>query len=384
MRIRRAGALSALLLAAGLAPGCALTRSGARLRFLPESEDGREVIVELFGIDPSVGSGQAGEDWTECFSLRVRAPETISDGALPPVVGSYHASGHALRFEPRFPLRPGLSYVAEFLPQRAGLPGDPLRATYSVPAIEQPPSTVVTQVFPTGALLPENLLKFYLHFSAPMSRGRSYEHIRLLDDTGVPVELPFLELDEELWDPRGVRLTVFIDPGRVKRGVRPLEEIGPALEAGRCYELVISPAWKDARGLPLAREWRRRFCVGPPDRRPPDPANWKLGIPGAATRSPLVVEFPEPLDHALLRRLVRVVDADGRPLEGSTRVGPGETSWEFTPPVAWPAGRFSLRVETTLEDLAGNSVGRPFEVDVFDGVDARIRPEIVTVAFRIE
>ena len=66
-----------------------------------------------------------------------------------------------------------------------------------------------------------------------MQRGHVYDHIHLLGEAGKPVELPFLELDEELWDPEMTRLTIFIDPGRIKRGVRPLEEIGPALEAGK-------------------------------------------------------------------------------------------------------------------------------------------------------
>ena len=51
--------------------------------------------------------------------------------------------------------------------------------------------TVVTQVYPTADRLPENQLKFYLHFSAPMSRGDVYKHIKLLDDKGKPLDLPF-------------------------------------------------------------------------------------------------------------------------------------------------------------------------------------------------
>jgi hypothetical protein len=65
------------------------------------------------------------------------------------------------------------------------------------------PTTVVSQVYPTAEVLPENLLKFYVHFSAPMSSGHIYDHIRLIgDSTGKEVELPFLEIDEELWTRR--------------------------------------------------------------------------------------------------------------------------------------------------------------------------------------
>jgi len=40
-------------------------------------------------------------------------------------------------------------------------------------------------------------------------------------------------------------------------------------------------------------------------------------------------------------------------------------------------------VETTPEDLAGNSVGRPFEVDASRGIESRIEPETVAVPFEV-
>ena len=48
----------------------------------------------------------------------------------------------------------------------------------------------------------------------------------------------------------------------------------------------------------------------PADRTPPDPVNWNVAPPAAGGRGPLAVTFPEPLDHALLQHMVRVVDAD--------------------------------------------------------------------------
>jgi len=77
----------------------------------------------------------------------------------------------------------------------------------------------------------------------------SWTHLRphsLRDSAGKTVELPFLEIDEELWNPQMTRLTLFIDPGRIKRGVQPLEEIGPVLENGKHYALIIDAAWQDS------------------------------------------------------------------------------------------------------------------------------------------
>jgi hypothetical protein len=49
----------------------------------------------------------------------------------------------------------------------------------------------------------------------------------------------------------------------------------------------------------------------------------------------------------------------------------------------WRAGTFHLIVEATIEDLAGNNIGKPFEVDVFDDVQRRLTNATVTVPFEI-
>ncbi len=54
----------------------------------------------------------------------------------------------------------------------------------------------------------------------------------LLNEKGRKLDVPFLEVGEELWDPTGTRLTLLLDPGRIKRGLKPREDLGPILEAG--------------------------------------------------------------------------------------------------------------------------------------------------------
>ena len=72
-----------------------------------------------------------------------------------------------------------------------------------------PPS--VAAVYPSADVLPENLLKFYIHFSAPMSRGEAYQRIHLMHE-GSEVKDPFLELGEELWDVDQTRFHSFHPP----------------------------------------------------------------------------------------------------------------------------------------------------------------------------
>ena len=196
--------------------------------------------------------------------------------------------------------------------------------------------------------------------------------------------MPFLEVDEELWDWEGTRLTVFFDPGRIKREVTPHEELGPALKAGEVYTLEIDKAWLDAKGNPLAHSYAKKFRVSLPDYDPPDPDTWSIHPPQAGTLNRLTVTFPEPLDHALLQRVLWVAGSDGKELPGQVEVETGEQRWTFTPETPWRKGEHMLVALTTLEDLAGNGIGRPFEVDVFQKVRKRLDVQKVEVRFSVE
>jgi hypothetical protein len=76
------------------------------------------------------------------------------------------------------------------------------------------------------------------------------------------------------------------------------------------------------------------------------------------------VELGEPLDHALLQRLVWVEDQAGRPVAGEITLDDDDRSWSFTPHAVWHEGHHALVIDRRLEDLAGNRIGRPFEVDL--------------------
>ena len=156
---------------------------------------------------------------------------------LPPVQGSYRLTNNRLVFESLFPLQAGVNYHAVFNPSKAGLlpegtSFDVIEATFRLERPRAKPETIVSQVYPTANSLPENLLKFYLHFSTPMSQGNVYNYIHLLNAGGKKLDLPFLEVDEELWNPDGTRLTILLDPGLIKSGLLPREHYGPVSRDG--------------------------------------------------------------------------------------------------------------------------------------------------------
>lgn len=313
-------------------------------------------------------AAEPAEGWASIFAVYAGGSDS------PAMLGSYSAERGELVFHPQWPLTAGLHVRAVFHLDGVA----PIEAGFDIPKATPGVATRIEHIYPSTDTLPANTLKLYIYFSAPMGRGEAWQHIRLLDEHGAPVELPFLEIDQELWDATNTRLTVLFDPGRIKRGLLPLNESGPNIQEGRRYTLSIARNWLDANGSPLAAAFNKPFRVVADEREPVDPAKWRIATPREGTIDPLVLTFPRPLDYALLQRTVKVAGVAGK-----IAVARNETEWRFTPDAPWTAGAHELIVETTLEDLAGNRVGRPFDVDTFHEVTRQIAKPTVSVPFRI-
>lgn len=305
----------------------------------PEHPTGR---VELFGA-PAARAG-----------VVVHVAGAPPDA--PAVLGRVSVTDEGTSFVPRFPFERGLAYRLRTVGEA------PLEFEFELPARELEPEVELVAVAPGGPELPANLLKFYLHFSGPMRRGEAYRHVRVLDVAGDEVTGALLRVEPELWNPERTRLTLLLDPGRIKQGLVPHEELGPVLHPGEDYVLEVDGAWRDGRGAPLVRGLRHAFRTLERDTRSPVPGDWRLDVPPAGTREPFVVAFDEALDRALVESLLWIELPDGSRLEGAGAVDADQTGWRFVPARAWRRTPHALVVPTVLEDLCGNSVGRPFEV----------------------
>jgi hypothetical protein len=322
-------------------------------------------------------------EWQRLFSVYAAQGNILTDLNMPAVTGKYFVQKGALVFKPQFALQPNINYRAIFRPENLpGGSGAPITSQHRIAADLGPATTVVSAIHPSVDQIPENVLKFYLQFSAPMSGGHIYDFIQLLDADGKAVELPFLEIDEELWDPAMTRLTLFLDPGRIKRGVRPLVEIGPSLRVGKNYTLRISREWKDANGKPLQSDFEKKFRVTEADREPPDPTRWKIVTPKAGSKEPLQVQFDEPMDHALAQRILRVFNSSAIEMNGAVELTEHDVNWKFRPEKVWEPGQYQIRVPTIIEDLAGNNIGKPFDVDPAQKT-APISSQVVQLPFTV-
>lgn len=350
-----------------LATACSGTPSAPQIRL--DLANPRQPVVVVAGVSRRdltalSKANLTSDEWSTLLRVTVKR-QGVQQAGDPPAVAGRYAIADSVRFVPLFPLDPGREYDVEFDPSRlsrAGVPRLPAaKGVVSLPAVVLAPSTVVAAVYPAGDVIPENLLRMYVHFSGPMGQQGGLDHVVLLDKTGREVPDALLPLDTELWNGDRTRFTLFFDPGRVKRDILPNRRMGRPLQAGETITLVVKKDWLDARGVPLASEFRRAYRVGAADERALDTSAWRVASPAAGTREPVIVTFPEALDHGLLQRALGVTRT-GTAVPGEPQVEDRATRWRFAPRDAWQAGEYTLVVLPILEDVAGNRIGRAFEV----------------------
>jgi hypothetical protein len=305
----------------------------------------------------------SADEWSALLHVTLRSSASTPGDERPAMAGRYTVKD-SLRFSPSFPLDAGREYEVRFDPSRVSrvaLSAPATTATISIPDNNRSPSTSVSAVYPGSDFVPENLLRMYVVFSKPMGQQGGRDHIAFIDDSGRDVPDVVVPLDTDLWNAERTRYTVILDPGRVKREILPNREMGRALHNGAGLTLVVKRDWPDAHGLPLTSEYRRRFLIGPAEDHALSTAQWHLAPPAMDTRDPVTVTFPKPLDFGLLQRSLSVRRGDSN-IAGRVRVGPAEIWWQFVPDSEWQRGPYMLKVEPILEDVAGNRIGRAFEV----------------------
>jgi hypothetical protein len=335
------------------AAALALLLAGGAGGVIEVDTGGRPHRVSVVGLDAATLAGLR-DPRAAARALAVYTGDPAPAPDTPAVLGTHAVDEQGLHFVPRFPFVSGVRYTARFRHGRFAaehsFPGPPAAG----------PPPVVEAVYPSRDVLPQNALRLYVFFSRPMRERDAARHVRLRDAAGEEVDLAFVEVEPGLWDPQRRRLTLLFHPGRVKRGIAPGERMGPPLQEGREYRLTVDQGARDADGTPLREAFERRFVVAAPDRTSPRPEEIAVDAP-ADPGAPLVLRFPEPLDHALLQRLVWVESAGGEAVPGRVGVDEGETRWTFHPDRPWAPLPYTVRVHPALEDRAGNRFDRLFD-----------------------
>jgi len=347
-----------------------------RVNMEPKSQEFGWVYVT--GVDPDVlarlrESNPDMHEWRHMFSVQLRpqSPKLESD-ELPNAAGQYEILESGIRFVPRFAPMQGLTY-------HVGVRIDGHKPTAGVFVLNDAflPAHVTTKVdtiYPSARSIPENTLRLYVHFSSPMRRGQVTEKIRLLDENNDVIQNAFIVGPlGELWDRDQRRLTLLLDPGRIKRGVAPNRKLGPALKAGGRRTLSIDGQFTDAKGHPIEAGFRKTYEIGEAIREAVSPSRWVIAAPASGSRASLRIRFARALDSGMLSHAIGVYEVNGAGIEGHIGFRAGETEWSFTPTEPWSNRSHVIRVATNLEDVSGNNILAPMDVTVMPSLPASSR-----------
>ncbi len=85
---------------------------------------------------------------------------------------------------------------------------------------------------------------------------------------------------------------------------------------------------------------------------------WQITLPVAGTRQPIVLHTPAPLDHAIAPGGIAITSAGGEAIEGEVSLDVTDTRWQLVPSEPWRVGSYGVTALDSLEDPAGNRVGR--------------------------
>lgn len=315
-----------------------------------------DLVLPRCADDPVVlrlASGEADHhEADECQDLAVfvGSADTYHKQRLP-VAGRKERGAQFLKFTPAFGFVAGQEYVV-----RTQRGGEPHRFTdFRIPREVADAPALVTGVYPSGGVLPENALRFYVHFSVPMAPHLASKFVTLRDSSGCADRAAFMMFKQELWNADRTRLTVLIDPGRIKRGVATNLDLGPALRDGERYSLTVDEGWPAADGSSTLQSFSKHFRVSGALRERPDAGRWGWRPPRPGTCEPLKIAFDRPFDRHFLDDALDVVIGDGQRVDGTSVVGEDEMSWSFIPEEPWPVGDVGIAVDDALEDVAGNN-----------------------------
>jgi hypothetical protein len=283
-------------------------------------------------------------------AAEVQAVAVYAKGSVEPLFGSFRSPV----FVPATPFVRGQTYEVELTMARGS------KSKVEVTFGKMPHVSPTARLSPATSLVPANTLKLYFDFSEPMEQGVFLKHLTLQRRNGEEVAGAFRET--ELWSPDGKRLTVMLHPGRQKAGVNLNVDEGPVLVAGERYQLVVSGQWRSTQGVSLGKEGV--FVLEPiaADHEQPDPVRWQVHAPKAGTRDPLVVITDELFEPQIFLRALNVIETPGK--AEAKVIDLKRIEWLFRPEKPWKPGEHEITIDPELEDMAGNTTQKPFEVDL--------------------
>jgi hypothetical protein len=316
----------------------------------------QSIVGQSFQLD-SDDSGPTGLTITN-IDVENYSEENVQNELLVYVVGSdipmsgtYLKTSNSVVFRPDYPFEAGINYHVSYFRQDTSF-------QYAKSLNQE---ARVTAIYPSTTFIPENLLRFYIYFSSPMRDGEFLEHIHLYNEAGEDMKDVFFDNQYELWNEDYTRLTILVDPGRVKTGLKANIEKGRAFQCGQTYTLSVDENWKTISGQTLSTSFDKAFTGVSADTIAPSVLDWKISTPLSSSFHPLTINFKESVDHICASKYIKILSPEGSEISGTIELNDLQTALIFHPDEPWTNEEYTIIVNGRLEDIVGNNLNGLFD-----------------------
>ena len=271
----------------------------------------------------------------------------LSD-AKNPILGKRIVENDSLIFIPIVPFSVNQSYKVVYKNEVYHFELPPL-------SISEP--LTVLAIYPLADTLPNNILKFYFEFSEPLAEGQVYPKIQLYDANNQVIPEAFVNLGTELWDENRTRLTLWIDPGRVKTHLLRHDTEGEVLGENKTYHLKIAPDIVSKKGNVLKQEITKSFYTSQAIREALEYKKWQI----SGSKNRIDIQTGRIMDYGTAKKMIQVFDKKSKQVAGKWGFGETETVLRFTPENPLTQGKYFLKINTLIEDVSANNINAPFD-----------------------
>lgn len=293
------------------------------------------------------------------------------------VIGVIVSQEDRHKFSPVIPFTSGQTYTLR-------KKNTEVLASFTIPHRVRTQAAELLAIYPKVDTVPENLLKMYFEFAQPMQEvGNALDFITVINETDSVDTQPFLRLESELWNKERTLLTLWLDPGRIKTDLIPNRERGLPLTAGKSYTVTINSSWKSIEGASLKKKYLKKFYVGPRDDRRPNANDWQVRMQDEDSLKSLYLNFKEPMDAFLAIETIRMYGTNNKQIKGEFKLLKNESVLRFVPEEEWKSSEIEIRIESRLEDLAGNNLNRLFDTPLDGNRKLRDTVKIKSLRFKL-
>lgn len=285
---------------------------------------------------------------SEKYKVKIKGGENYILGEI--------IEGNSTKFVPIIPFTKGETYEVYY--------DENLVGEFTIKFNDEVQNPKLLTIFPETDTVPENLLKMYVVFSKQMQEVKSAkDFITVTDNTnGKEIDV-FLDLETELWNANQTELTLWLDPGRIKKDLIPNKTLGKPIEQGKSYTITFDKNWFDADGNKLEKIYTKEIFVKEKDVEKPNLNQFKIITPKVNTKEKLIVKSSDFLDMMLIEKNVRILYND-KNVSGDFSYSKNSKDFYFQPKDNWISGEYTISIKSKLEDLAGNNFNRLFDRDI--------------------